>query len=301
MPRGSKNSEMPNLFIIGAGKCGTSSLHSYLDLHPEISMSDVKEPMYFLRAHLEGSARPHIASRDEYLALFRPGTRIRGEASVGYSAWPRFAGIPEAIAAECEDPRFIFLAGDPVERIPRIVAQMLSSSIDGYRVDDEALSLREQLGDLDDPRNPFIATSSYMTQIRQYLDVFPRDSILILDSDDLLERREETLSEVFEFLGVDPDFRHPGFERRANQSSALRKKSSIYRRLVGLGILRRAVYRIPRRPRQALIRAVSRPLSEPVVKPQLDPELRRELSGILGEEVEELRAFTGKRFSTWSV
>ena len=58
MARRSRNREMPNLFIIGAAKCGTSSLHSYLDLHPEISMSDVKEPMYFLRSHLEGSARP---------------------------------------------------------------------------------------------------------------------------------------------------------------------------------------------------------------------------------------------------
>ena len=36
MARRSRNREMPNLFIIGAGKCGTSSLHSYLDLHPEI-------------------------------------------------------------------------------------------------------------------------------------------------------------------------------------------------------------------------------------------------------------------------
>ena len=289
------------MFIIGAGKCGTSSLHSYLDLHPEISMSDVKEPMYFLRSHLEGSARPHIGTRDEYLALFRPGARIRGEASVGYSAWPRFTGIPGAMAAQCEDPRFIFLAGDPVERIPRIAAQRLSSSIEGHRLEDETLSLREQLGDLEDPCNPFVGTSRYMTQIRQYRDVFPRDSILILDSDDLLRRREETLSEAFEFLGVDSGFRHPGFEVRENESASLRRKSPLYRRLVSLGSLRQAVYRLPRGPRQRLIRAVSRPLSEAVVKPQLDPALRRELSGTLSDEVAQFRAFTGKEFSTWSL
>jgi hypothetical protein len=301
MVRGPENREMPNLFIIGAGKCGTSSLHAYLDLHPEISMSDVKEPMYFLRSLLEDSDRPHIASREEYLRLFRPGTKIRGEASVGYSVWPRFTDVPQSIADECDDPRFVFLVDDPVERIPRIAAQKMSSSIESHRIEDVSKPLREQIGDLDDPANVYICSGRYMTQVRQYLERFPRESILVLDSNDLRVNRDETLAEAFAFLEVDPGFRHPGFARRENESADLRRKSAVYRRMVNWSPLRRIVYRLPRATRQKAIGAVSGALSSPVEKPEIDPDLREDLASLYRDEVAELREFTGKEFPTWSL
>ena len=71
------NTEMPNLFIIGAAKCGTTSLHHYLDQHPEVSMSEVKEPRYFCR-HFDDLGLPAVSRRDEYLGLFESGTAHRG-------------------------------------------------------------------------------------------------------------------------------------------------------------------------------------------------------------------------------
>src|ERR1700733_1529222 len=90
---------LPNLFIIGAPKCGTTSLHRYLDQHPGISMSTVKEPKFFLT---DGGARPHfrgpgderatrkyVVDREAYESLFRYPAGSRGYAgeSTPYYLW----------------------------------------------------------------------------------------------------------------------------------------------------------------------------------------------------------------------
>jgi len=63
---------MPTFFVIGAAKCGTTSLHSYLDLHPEISMSSSKEPAFFVP---EPIYRTQVTERKAYLSLFESGAR----------------------------------------------------------------------------------------------------------------------------------------------------------------------------------------------------------------------------------
>ena len=89
---------MPTFFVIGAAKCGTTSLHEYLDLHPDISMSDVKEPSYFLERTGRTGNKP--SGRDAYLGLFKEGTAARGESSPQYSAFPHQGGVPRAIRLE---------------------------------------------------------------------------------------------------------------------------------------------------------------------------------------------------------
>jgi hypothetical protein len=297
----SRNTEMPNLFVIGAAKCGTSSLHEYLDLHPEISMSDVKEPRYFIR-HQVGLSQPVVGSRREYLALFEPGTKIRGEASVGYSSWPAVDGVPRAISDETENPRFIYLVRDPVETVLSGLTQMQSDSWFPEDSTGTAITVEDVLNSSDTPLESRVLRSvMFMTQLRQYLQVFPADTILILDSDELRNRRRETLAEVFSFLGVDPDFRHPRFGEEFNAGSDLRRKSGFYRSLVRVGWLRALVYRLPRGLRQRVIGAVSRPLSTPLPRVTATPEQRSQLKAILSPEVEDLREFTGKPFSSWSI
>ena len=67
----------PNLFIIGAAKCGTTSLHNYLNAHPQIFMSPFKEPGFFL-----GPTKEKVLSRkyrdvDNYLSLFSEGVNSK--------------------------------------------------------------------------------------------------------------------------------------------------------------------------------------------------------------------------------
>lgn len=300
---GNSNREMPNLFIIGAAKCGTTSLHYYLDLHPEISMSRIKEPMFFLDEEFRDSwpHSPVARSRSEYLSLFQPGSSVRGEASTMYSMHPNQPGVPARVHSQAPGAKLIYLVRDPVERVPAAWVQRMGAREASNRSTDGLVTLAEHIGDFDHPRNYYIWPGMYMTQIRRYLEFFPRESILIVDSDELKAERETVLREIFGFLEVDPEFMDPAFAEERNTLSDKRMESGAYVRLTHSRILRRLVDLIPGRPRDWMIEAVRRPLLLPAEKPELDPVLRARLEDHFRPEVEALREFTGQKFDGWSV
>src|SRR5688572_16712902 len=94
---------LPNLVVIGGAKTGTTSLHAYLALHPEIFMSRVKEIRFFTHHYEEGAAW--------YAAHFRKGCdhAVRGEASPQYTAHPRLAGVPERMHTLIPDAKLIYV------------------------------------------------------------------------------------------------------------------------------------------------------------------------------------------------
>src|SRR5436190_20938382 len=105
---------LPTFFIIGAPRSGTSSLHHYLNLHPEIGMSRLKETHHFVD-NVQPPAR-RVEDRAEYEALFPSDARVRGEASPSYACYPQHGGAPERISVLLPDAKFIYLVRDPIER-----------------------------------------------------------------------------------------------------------------------------------------------------------------------------------------
>src|ERR671915_544163 len=97
---------LPNLIVIGAMKSGTTSLHNYLSLHPEIFMTEVKEPSFFT---LEGN---WWRGREWYEAQFPVAAKIRGESSPDYTKHPRHAGAPERMHAMIPDAKLVYLLRD---------------------------------------------------------------------------------------------------------------------------------------------------------------------------------------------
>ncbi|MEM6898341.1 MAG: sulfotransferase domain-containing protein [Pseudomonadota bacterium] len=102
---------LPTFIIIGAMKCGTTSLHSYLDRHPDTSMSDPKEVDFFSGSNSDKSV-------EWYASLFDPDKPVRGEASQDYSKGhhPLYKGAPERMKALIPDVKLIYLVRDPIER-----------------------------------------------------------------------------------------------------------------------------------------------------------------------------------------
>src|SRR5688500_19663917 len=88
---------LPNLLIIGAMKCGTTSLHHYLDLHPDISMSDPKEVRFFDDPAWEERI-------DWYRGHFDPNAPVTGESSVYYSAYPWIPTSHDGSPRRCRRP-----------------------------------------------------------------------------------------------------------------------------------------------------------------------------------------------------
>jgi hypothetical protein len=269
---------LPNVFIIGAAKCGTTSLHHYLDQHPDISMSRVKEPNVF--------SEGRWATRyDHYEGLFDCEAPFRGDSSTSYSRFPVEGDAAARIHAAVSDAKLIYLVRDPIERTISDYVHHVARGL-------EQRSLDEALKDFADPENYYITSSRYALQVGRYLEHFPASSLLVLDQSDLRERRAETIRAVFSFIGVDPTFQSPEFEVELLKRGDYLKHGSVGWRLreSRVGPLFR---RLPLRPRLRLARMARRVLPTQA-RPSLDPTLEAELADFLMPEVEQLRSISGK-------
>jgi hypothetical protein len=277
---------LPNLLIIGAAKSGTTALHEYLSLHPSVFMSVEKEVRHFHQDDWRDRT-------DAYRTNFVTDLPVRGESSPGYSMHPYIPGVPARIHELIPDARLIYAVRDPV---PRTVAQYVEFCC--HRL--EMRPFAEAMRDFDKPSNPYVMSSRYAYQLDQYREFFPDSQILVVDHHELLHRRADTLREVFEFVGVDPDFDTPAFDQLHNVREGKYRFTGLAQTLYERGLL------MPLRTRSRVLphglrERIKSLLTEPVETPPLDPGLEAELKEVLRADVDRLRALTGKPFAGWSV
>jgi hypothetical protein len=285
---------LPNLFIIGAAKAGTTSLHHYLDLHPEVQMSPVKEPNFFSGPPGEiPYPAGRVASLDEYEQLFDPAYPVRGEASVGYSNFPRRRGVPAAIRERVPAARIVYVVRDPIARI-------LSQYQYRVAMEGERRPLDEALEDVGDPLSVYLCPSRYATQLELYLEAFPPEQVLVLDHAVLLADRDTALREVFAFLGVSADVDYSEFEEELNSGAEKREFSTGYVR-VRERLKQSPLRLVPRGLRRSLAGVLERSMWSPVPPASLEEPVRQRLEEALAPETARLRAMTGQDFATWSV
>ncbi|HEX6688727.1 MAG TPA: sulfotransferase [Solirubrobacterales bacterium] len=288
---------LPTFFIIGAAKAGTTSLHFYLDQHPEIQMSATKEPNYFAGA---ANGIPYPVGRvdrlDRYERLFDPAFEVRGEASPSYTSAPRRAGVPERIAQAVPDGKFVYVVRDPIARTLSQYQMLVAAG-------KERRSLPEALGRLEesDPHSFYLTCQSfYAHQLQLYLRRFPGERILVIDQAELLADRDATLREVFSFLSVDPAFTSERFDAELFQGGERRVYPRFFTRFVK-PIAAAPFRRLPDGFRDSLRGSVERAVLPKVPRPRLDDRLRARLISLYTEDVERLRELTGKKFPSWSI
>lgn len=286
---------LPNFFVIGAAKCGTTSLALYLGLHPEVHISPVNEPRFFAEPDpLRPFPGRRVGDLSEYESLFDSSSPLRGEVCGSYSQHPWRPGVPQRIHELVPEARFVYVVGDPIKRIESHYMQTVAE-------EGEARSLNAAIGDIEDPQNPAVCPGRYAYQAEQYLAMFPEDRMLVVDRNDLQSKRLQTLSSIFSFLGVAADYHDPEFGQMHNRSSDHRRLSSgLYGRL-RQSSMRTAVRALPPTIRKSLLEPVRRALTDEVPRPLLDDGVRARLEGYFRPEVERLRLLTGKSFDGWSV
>jgi hypothetical protein len=274
---------LPNLFIIGAEKGGTTSLHNYLALHPDISMSEPKEPQLFSSA----AWRERIESYREMLDAKAP---VRGESSTTYTRWPSIQFVPERVAAHCPAAKLIYVVRDPIDRIVSAYAQQ-------YAQLRELRTLRGALWDMDQPANFYVSQSRYASQLERWLEHFPLEQVLVVEQNDLRNDRARTVGEVLEFLEVDPTV-PDGVEAEFNTNAEKERLTPAAARLwfTASPLTRRLSPGV----RRALLGSPLLPM-EKVGKPTLDDDLRTALVAELGEETRRFRELVGREFPSWSV
>jgi hypothetical protein len=286
---------LPNFFVIGAAKCGTTSLSLYLAQHPEIHLPSVIEPRFFAAPDPD---RPfpgrRVGVRSEYEALFDSDAPLRGEVCGAYSQHPWRPGVARRIHALVPDARFVYLVGDPIKRAESHYVQTVAE-------EHETRPIAQALGDIERPEHPAVCPGRYAQQLDQYLCHFSAERVLVIDQDELLSSRADTLSSIFSFLGVDPEFHSVAFTQTRNRSADHRRLSSgLYGRLRA-GPLRAATQTLPPSLRDPLLRPLRRVLAREIARPTLDATLRARLQAHFAPDAARLRQLTGKSFAGWSV
>ena len=273
---------LPNLIIIGAMKCGTTSLHFQLHRHPEIAMSRSKELNFFVES------RNWKRGPAWYAARFPSGTAIRGESSPSYSHAAKFPGVPARMHSVVPDARIVYMVRDPIERV---ISHWIHTVADGT----ERRPLAEAVAD-----DLYVDRSRYWRQISAYLEHYPPSRILVVAMEDLSRDQSSTVRTVLEFLGVDPDVRLPDLRMHASRGKRLRTSVGewLYR-----SALVRAIEALPQWARWRVMRDVFGywPLSRPFPRPTLAAGDRGTLVERLRDDADRFRAFAGRDFADWTV
>ncbi|MCD6023634.1 MAG: hypothetical protein K0Q91_550 [Fibrobacteria bacterium] len=174
-------------FLLGAMKCGTSSLYVSLKSHPGVCRSRVKEPQFF--SHEKIFRRGPDWYLDQWPDWNPDVHQVALDATTSHTKFPWFPRSPARIQAFNPAARLIYLVRDPFERLQS-----------HYRM---SLALGWNLTPLDRGVDPYaLAISLYDSQLRRYREYFRREALLVLDLADLSARPAHTLSRICDHLNL---------------------------------------------------------------------------------------------------
>lgn len=251
---------IPNFFIVGAAKAGTTSLYHYLAQHPEVYMSPIKEPNYFSTDIDINAIRPQVKERikllnidefikgpmktnihrafitqeSQYLALFRNvnSEKAIGDASASYLYSQVAANNIHRFNPEA---KIIIVLRHPVQR-------MYSHYLMDRRMAVTTIDFEQAIKE--DQNNPskswgskslYFELSEYYEQVKRYYDVFPSSQILVLLSDELRADAKSTIKRIFRFLEISTDY-EPDLKYEFN--SGVLPRNSIVSKIITNNYLR---------------------------------------------------------------
>ena len=221
----------PNFFILGAPKCGTTALATYLSEHPEVFMTAPKEPHHYNTDHQHGSYK----DRDAYLSLFaqaRDDHKAVGEASVWY-LYSRDA--VQNILRDYPCAKFIVMLRNPVEMAPSLYRQQVFTGHETAKTFEKAWYLQEARRK--GSRIPTFCTDpshllykeacSLGSQYERLLTQVGKSEIFTILHDDLKSYPEKVWSDALEFLNLT----HDGRNNFPSINSAKARKSKLIKRV----------------------------------------------------------------------
>ena len=201
-----KVNTLPNLFIVGAAKSGTTSLHNYLNQHPDVFMCTPKEPHFLINNDIGKDRIPvGICSENEYLNLFLAGEekKYRGESSVMYLMFPEIV-IPKINQKFGEECKIIIMLRNPIERaysgfqhVRRYnIKEDCSDFKSAWNISEERYFSKSDMT----PASRYKELGMYHRQVKAYLDEVKNVHIIIYE--DYKNNLKNEMIKVFDFLGI---------------------------------------------------------------------------------------------------
>lgn len=273
----------PNLFVIGAMKASTTTFYELITRHPEIWFSHEKEPHYFTSTNY---GEP--AAWDKYLQLFGTApssAKWIGEASTGYSKLPHFGNTPMRIQKACDDPRFIYLVRDPVERT---ISNYQHAYLSGHYPAGTNLATAIE-------KDPILIDASlYAQQIRAYREVFDEQALLVITTDQLHEDPTAAMRRVERFLELRA---FDGWETSLPQSNS---KQALSSSIAWQSILPKPVFGALRKLLPGQVRRMLKSLAK--TKPSIPPiteSARQMVFEQIADDLSDLVTLMSEEQSRW--
>lgn len=299
----------PNLFLVGAPKCGTTSLYEYLRQHPQVffphrdgqDYSLAKEPQHFC-PDLDIGPRYSIRDRADYLALYRDtgASRWRGDASTYYLYSKAAPGLIRQFNPQA---RILVMLRPPLEMMHSYHSELLrwgglediadfheAVAASGARSNGERLPHNREVAKCLD----YSAIGRFAPQVERYIDVFGRGAVKVILLEDLSVKPEETYRSILEFLDVDPAF-VPEFRvyNEAPGSSKLERLLHGVYAAPGIRHVSDAIF--PHPVRRRFVQALRRRHRDRITPDPRDERLRV----LHRSDVERLATLIGRDLSHW--
>lgn len=197
---------LPNFFILGAGRCGTTSLTQILSQHPDVFIPAMKEPSFF------ASSFQWVKDPVKYVALYEPaaGAKSVGDASHVYLEDP---GSPRVLQAFFPEARFVLVFRDPAARALGLYAHMVEGGHETRRTFERALAVEDRRFHSERFRRTcgqsfwnymYFRSGLFGEQVQRYYDHFDRDRFWFTTLDRLITEPAVTMRSLHHFLGVEP-------------------------------------------------------------------------------------------------
>ena len=296
---------LPNLFIPGAARSGSTTLHRYLEQHPDIFMTKAKEPNFF------NIDERYYKGLKEYSKLFEfsDNYKIRGESSISYMLYPY---VVERIKSSITHPKFIVIFRNPIDRAYSHYWWLRGTGYENKNFREAFLSDMYQTPDPNQQRHGrakyYFVCGCYAKWLKYYIDGFGCSSIYILTLERMMKDAITQLNGCCEFLKVAP------FEKLQpvpyNETIILRLPM-IYLYLRDIfngmkvfdppewGFLNSAGY-VLSKLREKSLDGVKSALKVKKKYPKLNPSERGWVASFYKNEVDRLRAITGMPFDEWN-
>ena len=296
---------IPNFYIIGAAKCGTSSLFANIIQHPDIYKSDYKELNYF------DSNENYSRGSAWYLNSYFQGAeryKASGEATPAYIYWAEIVAPRMVDMHQGSSPKFIAIFRNPVERAYSQYWQELKSGQPLLFENRKPISFERAL-DLEEllvktntiPKTgtgySYFRGGLYAAKIRIFQQYFPRENFLFLLYDDFKHDPNHTFADIFRFIGVDDQFKTNSTVRN---TAAMPKNRTLYNLIKKKSILKELIKPIFSKDfrfgvKQKLLKALLKPVTNSPMKPETEMLLREKFQ----ESIYELEDLLGWDLTAW--
>lgn len=300
-------SRLPNTFVIGAAKSGTTSLYNYLCQHPDVFMSSVKEPRFFAyaedppamngpgdkKSNREAGA---VYTLDAYRALFAEATTesIVGEASPVYLY---DEDAPRLLCEHCPEATLIAVLRNPIERAYSHYLHLFESGREPLNDFEDALDAEEERREAGWEWSwHYKRMGFYGKQFSRYLEYFDRDQLKVYRFERLTADAVRFAQTVFRALGIDESF-VPDTSLR-HRATGVPKLKWLHRFIGNPDHVLRRWSRsvLPKSLRDRIMLSVRNANLE---KPPMSESARTRLSEIYREDVHRLEAMFDHSFSDW--